>query len=149
VEEADVVVGSVQQEEAASEALEKRRQIEPRNERVDQEGAGAHRDLDETDLLEVVVERVGLGVERNLVIGFIERRQEDLERTSRVDEEDPGGVDLDGRNDSVSSGGRRLVRGRGHGRGEGSRNPHDSRFFLDSCGRPVRYFEWKKVVIGG
>ena len=63
-EEPQVVVGPVHQERPRRETREERREVDGR-ERVREERVGADPHLHEADLLEVVVEGVGLRVERD------------------------------------------------------------------------------------
>ena len=105
-EEPQVVVGAVQEQASRGERGEERREVEP-GERVDEPRRPVPRELEEADLLEVVVERVGLGVERH-VVGRMRRelREERVQRAGVGDEK--------GRLCGVS-----MDFGRRHGRAQG------------------------------
>jgi len=98
----EVVVGPMHQEPPGAEPVEKGRERDA-GERVDQKDVAVDLDLREADFLEVVVERVGLGVERDVGLGpGVEPVQKGLE----------GGLVLD-QEGIARCGGR-------HGTGEGS-----------------------------
>lgn len=67
-EEAQVVVGAVQEEAPVRKEAEEGSEVES-GERIDEPCRAGPRELQETDFLEIVVKGVGLGVERDVVVG--------------------------------------------------------------------------------
>ena len=67
-EEPQVVVGAVQEEAPVRKEAEEGSEVES-GERIDEPRRAGPCELQETDLLEIVVEGVGLGVERDVVVG--------------------------------------------------------------------------------